>query len=110
MEFSKGDRKALRRIIEIGLQRELAVGLEKAEAVLRDWRARKPEDHLDHYHLLFKTVRDFDKHIARRYDGMTGSNYPFIVWELLREGVLTKEDLTGLREEVISWLEMVMQV
>ncbi len=100
MEFSKGVRKKLRRIIEKGLQREYAIGLEKAESVIRDWRQKAPDDHRDHYLLLFKTIRDFDKHIARRYDIMRGSTYVFIVMQQLDDGVISLDDLEELPEEV----------
>lgn len=97
MELTKKDKGAARQIIEAGLQREFAKGLQEADAVLQDWK-EKLEDNREAYHTLFKTVRDFDKHIARRYDRMTGSNYLFIIAAQIQDGIITEADLTDLSE------------
>lgn len=108
MEFSKNERKKLRLFIERGLQREYAAGLEKAAAVMDDWRKKAPSDHREHYLELFKTVHNHDKHIARRYDRLSGSNYGLTVLGLLQEGVLTEEDLEGLSEETLAKFRFVL--
>ena len=71
MELSKKDRKVARQIIEDGLQKEFGKGLDKIDKVLKKWKEEK-QDNRESYHLLFKTIKDFDKHIAKRYDNMTG--------------------------------------
>ena len=51
------------------------------------------------YHLLYKTITKFDKHMARRYDGMTGSRYLFIVAAQLADGVISMNDLKDFSGE-----------
>jgi len=43
---------------------------------------------------------DFDKHISRRYDRISGSNYLFIIAGQLLDGVITENDLSNLSGEV----------
>ncbi|MEP7374571.1 MAG: hypothetical protein ABI675_14350 [Chitinophagaceae bacterium] len=50
----------------------------------------------DSYRSLFKAVRDFDKHIASRYDHIRGSMYVFVMAGLLHDKLITEEDLNGL--------------
>ena len=77
MELSKKDKKVAREVIEKGLQIEFANGLKKAEKVIENWK-KNPGQNREAYHLLFSAIYDFDKHIARRYDRMTGSKYFYI--------------------------------
>jgi hypothetical protein len=97
--LSKKDKKVARQIIELGLQREFESGLKKASVVLDEWKA-KARDNRDSYHLLFKTIRDFDKHIAARYDHMTGSRYGLIVVQQLIDGIIDESELSGFSDEV----------
>lgn len=97
MELSKKDKKIARQIIEKGLQKEFADGLTAADSVLCDWK-NKSTGNRDAYHLLYKTITDFDKHIARRYDRMSGSNYLFIIAAQLHDGVIDEKDLEELSE------------
>ena len=99
MELSKSDKKVAREVIEKGLQIELANGLKEAEKVISEWKNNQ-QNNRDAYHLLYKTIRDFDKHIARRYDRITGSNYIFIVMEQFVDGIITEEDLKDFSPEV----------
>jgi len=92
MELSKKDNRAARDIIEKGVQREFANGLNEANAVIQKWK----NNHLGNreaYHLLFKKITDFDKHIARRYDGMSGSRYFITIENLFAEEIITEEDI-----------------
>ena len=78
MELSKADKKAAREIIEKGLQQEFANGLDRSYQILADWKAGNKGTR-DTYHALYGHIRDYDKHIARRYDNMSGSKYLFII-------------------------------
>ncbi len=98
MELSKKDKKIARQIIEKGLEKEFANGLYAADSVLSDWK-NKSTGNRETYHLLYKTITDFDKHIARRYDGMSGSNYLFIIAAQLHDGVIDQKDLEELSED-----------
>ena len=94
-ELTKPEKKAARAIIEKGLRREMEANLSKLEAILADWR-RSHKDVKETYYSIYKTLTGFDKHIARRYDGMTGSKYLLIIIGQLRDGVVTDEDLSEL--------------
>ena len=97
MELSKSDKKAARIIIEKGLSQEFVNGLKEFSKILKNWEEKK-SDNRETYHTLYKSIRDFDKHIARLYDNMTGSHYLFIIVAQLRTGVVNDSDLDGLSE------------
>ena len=109
MELSKKDKKAAREIIEAGLQKEFAKGLFDADSILNDWK-NKTKSNQEAYHSLYKHLIGFDKHIARRYNGMTGSNYLFIIAGQLRDGVISENDLNGLSEEVRLAIKMIADI
>ncbi len=103
MELSKANKKVAREVIEKGLQIEFTDALNKADALLQKWKKHDLENRKA-YHLLFKTIKNFDKHIAARYDGMTGSGYFITVVSLFIDGIITKEDIKGFSPEVIEAL------
>lgn len=96
--LSKREKKVARDIIEKGLQIEYAKCLYDADTVLQNWKD-KGTDNSESYHLLYKTVKNNDKHIARRYDGMTGSSYIYIIAAQLADGIISIDDLKEFREE-----------
>jgi len=100
-EFSKADKKIVRQIIETGLQREFANGLSKMGKIIKDWEDNGTNNQ-ETYYKLYKAVKNFDKHIDRRYDNMTGSKYKMIVSSQLFDEVISEEDLNGLSEEAKS--------
>lgn len=99
MELSKKDKKIAREMIEKGVQIEFSNGLNEANAVIKKWENRTLENR-EAYHLLFKTIKNFDKHIAQRYDVMTGSRYFETVVVLYAEGIITDEDIMNFSPEV----------
>jgi uncharacterized protein involved in tolerance to divalent cations len=99
LNLSKKDKKVAREIIEKGLHKEFAKGLFDADSVLHDWK-NNVRDNRESYHLLFKTIKEFDKLIAARYDGMTGSKYIFVIAGQLLDGFITEEDIAGFSESV----------
>lgn len=103
MELSKKDKKVARGIIEKGVQIEFANGLNQADAVIQKWKNNQLGNR-EAYHLLFKKIKDFDKHIARRYDAMSGSGYFLTVANLFADGIITEEDIKDLSKEVIEEL------
>jgi hypothetical protein len=98
MELSKKDKKTVREIIELGLQREYSNALNDADKILSAWKNRS-KDNSETYHSLYKHIRDFDKLLARRYDNITGSKYLFIIAAQLYDGVISENDLTDLSDE-----------
>ena len=92
MELTKKDKKIARELIETGLQKEFAKGLFDADTILTKWK-NKSIDNREAYHSLYKQITGFDKHIARRYDDMTGSKFLLIVAAQLRDGIILENDL-----------------
>ncbi len=97
MELTKADKKAARKIIETGLQTELKQRLLIGGSIVKEWE-RTDGDNKTYYHKLYLAVTDFDKHIARRYDGMTGSKYLFIIAAQLNDGIISEDEITELSE------------
>lgn len=113
MELSKREKKIARQLIETGLQREFAEGISAIDAIVQDWKRQAPSDHKATYHLLYKTLIDFDKHIARRYDNMSGSKYFFIVVDQVLDGVLPETELDCFspetRQKIFGYLKMAQE-
>jgi len=108
MELSKQEKKVAREIIETGLQKEFAKGLFDADTILNQWK-NKSTDNRDAYHLLFKKITDFDKHIARRYDGMTGSKYLFVIAAQFQDGIISESDLEKCSERVKQAVKLIAE-
>ena len=98
MELSKADKKVARKIIELGLQKERLKGLNKVDSVLQSWKEKKIDEE-DAYHLLYKTIIELDKHIARRYDSISGSKYLLVIVSQVRDGVITEDELREFSEK-----------
>jgi hypothetical protein len=112
MELSKGDKRIARTIIEKGLMKEFAEGLNKADKILNDWKQGKG-DVRESYHALFKHISDFDKGIARRYDGMRNSVLIFVVLQQLNEKLIEEQELQAfsadgqeLIQRILSFRDM----
>ncbi|SFE35560.1 hypothetical protein SAMN05518672_105381 [Chitinophaga sp. CF118] len=99
VELSKKDKRIARDVIEKGLQKEFQQGLQQFDAILQKWK-NEQQDNRDIYHNLFKSVHDFDKHIARRYDNMKGSTYLLILVAQLMGNLICEEDLIELNPDV----------
>jgi hypothetical protein len=99
MEISKSDKKIAKEIIDAGLQKEFAKGLDDARLILNDQLTNGAANR-ETYHLLFGHIYEFDKHIASRYDGMKPSRYISIIAAQLYEGYNAEQDLEPLSEEV----------
>ena len=108
MDLSKKDKKVAREIIDKGLQWELESGLTKADAILQSWKS-KAKDNKDTYYQLYKHIVNFDKHIARRYDGITGSRYLITITGQMLDNVIHEEDLVDFSEEVQHYLYQVKE-
>lgn len=108
MELSKKDKKVAREVIETGLQREFEAGLSKTEELLLHWRKGEC-DNRESYHAVYKHVKYFDKHIARRYDGITGSRYLLTITGQLLDDVIHEEDLVEFSKEVQLYLKQVVK-
>lgn len=100
MQLTKSEKKIARELFERCMQQEFSTGLQKFDALLANWKSGKFTTNQDAYHALFKAVASFDKHIARRYDGLTGSGYFFLLMDLYNHDLVSDEDLEPFRPEV----------
>jgi hypothetical protein len=106
MELPKSEKKIVHEIIEIGLLREFAKGLTKADSIIENWK-NHIKDNRESYHLLYKHISQFDKHIARRYDNMTGSKYLFVLAGQFAENVISENDLENVPEHIIQAIKLI---
>ncbi len=107
-ELSKKERKIARSIIEAGVQREFEKGLQSIDSILLNWKDKKTNNR-ESYHMVYKTLTDFDEHIAQRYDGMMGSKYLFIIAAQLNDGTITEDDLMEFSAETIRRIKFIIQ-
>lgn len=118
MELTKSDKKLCRKLMHIGIERECEkfvremqklsskpIPLDELGAPYREengfvvegpWHKR--------YITQFRKVKNFDKHVARRYDGITGSHYLDCVLDLYYNDVITDDDIAPLSEEPRNYL------
>lgn len=116
---SKQIRRKYRELVNRALERECKTFIDKIGALSEEeipadensaeykeengFAVRGP--YTNHYHKIFSEVKDFDKHIARIYDGSNSLSYNIDrVFFLYREGVLTDDDINELGEEEVTRL------
>lgn len=103
IELSKKDKKAARQIIETGLLREFDQGIQKLDAIIAQWHTDKTDSRKT-YLELYETLMNHDKHISRRYDGMTGSKYILILIAQLADGTIGPDDLQLLNVDTQQYI------
>ena len=75
---------------------------------MNDWKSELLGNQ-DTWHRLYKKITTFDKYIARRYDGMTGSNYLLVIIGQLRDGLISESDLENFSQEVRQVLKQFVE-
>jgi hypothetical protein len=109
-ELPKSQKKIAREIIEKGLLREYQNGIEKADAVIEKWKSGKL-DNREAYISIYKKLTSHDKHLARRYDNMSGSKYLMIISGQVADGVVSFDELGELndqaRQVIQNWLDVI---
>jgi hypothetical protein len=108
-EPTKKDKKILRQAIDIGLEKDFLSGILKLEAIIAQWKENKGESRAT-YHELFKALKDHDKIISRRYDGLTGGRYVNLVCELLGNDSITEKDLAELNAELLAYIKSTQSI
>lgn len=98
-DLSKSQKKIARKILEKGLQKEYVDGIIKLDDIIAKWKANV-HSNKETWLELYKTLTKHDKHISRRYDGMTGSGYLYIIAGQLADGIINKNDLIDFDENV----------
>lgn len=98
-ELPKKDKKVARQLMDKGLLIEFEQGLNSFAAILKEWKAANG-DAKETYYKIFTAVKDFDKHIARRYDGIGGSRYLETVIAQLADDVYDISEIEAFSPEV----------
>jgi hypothetical protein len=101
MELSKSEKRLARALLSQSVEKEFALGLGKFDEIIQQWQDGK-HDNRESYYAVFKAVKDFDKHIARRYDDISNSLLFDKVIELMHDKLIIEEDLKGFSEEIIE--------
>jgi hypothetical protein len=104
-ELSKREKKIARGCIDKGLEAEFREAMQIFDTILRDWRSGKFATNKEAYHQLFEAVGKKDDAIARRYDGLTGSQWLVTVAATLRDGYISAEDIEDFSDETKSIIE-----
>ena len=99
LELTKSQKRIARQIIETGLQCEYEAGIKKLDKIISKWK-RKEIDNRDAYLKLYGSLTNHDKHIARRYDRMSGSRYLYIIAAQLADKVIAVEELNDFPEDI----------
>ena len=109
-ELPKSQKKIARGIIEKGMQREYQNGIEKVDAVIEKWKSGKM-DNREAYISIYKKLTSHDKHLAHRYDSMSGSKYLMIISGQVADGVISFEELSELNDQakqvIKNWLDVI---
>ena len=106
MELNKEQKKIARRLIDIELERECAVfNLRMKTLANHHLNTKLAKPNHQRYLDIYKLTNEFDKHIADRYDGMSGSRYFMTVVNLYCDGVLKDEDLIEFDDEVFMQIK-----
>lgn len=103
IELTKPQKKIARQLISLALQRECEDFLNSTRNFLREAESNGEDAHAN-YLSLFKKVNDFDRHIARYYDGMSGSRYLITVLNRYCAGTLTDKDIALFDEDMQKYL------
>lgn len=107
IELTKKDKKIARAIIEMGLQKDYAIAITKADAIINDWKNKKL-DNREAYLALYARIHKSDKLIARRYDNMSGSKYIYIIAGQLIDGIIEEDDLNEFSDDAIQTIKMLV--
>ncbi|MDL2282325.1 hypothetical protein LJC44_04340 [Parabacteroides sp. OttesenSCG-928-G06] len=99
LELSKSQKKIARELIGDSLQKECGRFIEEVKVFIPNQEQESKNPH-EIYLNLYKKVKSFDKHIARRYDDLRGTTYYRILVGLLLDEIITSEDLNRFDEEM----------
>lgn len=103
IELPESQKKIARELIEKSLQIECTQFIEETETLI-DKQKREGKSAHEIYLNLYKKTRMFDKHIARRYDDMSGSRYVITLLGLIHDKILIQEDIDRFDEDVHEYL------
>jgi hypothetical protein len=118
ISLTKADKRKCRELIHVGLERECEKYVKEMQKLVNTpiplaelnepyreengfsvegpWHKR--------YIALYKKTASFDKHIAQRYDGMTGGHYLDDVLSLYCEGIISDDEIAPLSDDPHEFL------
>ena len=98
-DLSKREKKIARELIEKGLREEFKRGMLSFDAILQQWKSENG-DIKEYYYKIFSALKDFDRGIARRYDGMRGSDYELVIVGQLMDELYDLSEIDEFSPEV----------
>ena len=107
--LSKKEKAVLRQLIEKGVQAEYKNALEDAAAIIQKWQNNELTGR-EAYQELFKSIKENDKFIARRYDHVTGSHYVSTVVGIYRDKQISDEDLSELTDDLREYIKRIAAI
>ena len=118
ISLTKADKRKCRELIHIGLERECEKYVKEMQELAckpiplaelnepyreeNGWSVEGPWH--KRYIALYKKTREYDKHVANRYDGMSGGHYIDGVLGLYLDGIISDEEIAPLSEEPREFL------
>lgn len=106
MDLTKEQKRIAKRLIDIALERECAVfNLRIKTLAGHHLNTKLTKPNHQRYLDIYKLTTKFDKHIADRYDGLSGSRYFMTVVNLYCDGVLKDEDIIEFDDEVFMQIK-----
>ena len=123
ISLTKADKRRCRELIHIGLERECEqfvkdilqlasrpIPLAELNEPYREENGFSVEGPWHKRYIdLYKKTEEYDKHVAERYDGMSGGHYIDGVLGLYLDGIITDEEITPLSDEPREFLKMYKQ-
>jgi hypothetical protein len=106
INLTKSEKKLARELFDIGLQREFKEAIANVENILKEHK-NNLKDNRDTYHGILSYMKNHYRHLQKRYDSLSGSDYIFILAWLLKDNVISKEEIAGFRSEVKEILDKI---
>lgn len=118
INYGKKDKRILRELKHLGLERECQRFVKSMQALaerpipLAELNAlyQEVDGHSvegpwhKRYIQLFRKTMEFDKHVARRYDGAQGARCLDCVLDLYCDDLISDEEIAGLSDEIREFL------
>jgi len=119
ISLTKEDKRLCRELMHLGLERECkkfvldiqelstkVIPLEEQNAPYQEVEGRSVEGPWHkRYIALFRKTQSYDKHVARRYDGISGGRYLDCVLDLYCSDWISDEEIEPFSEEPRSFLQ-----
>jgi hypothetical protein len=107
-ELSKSDKKAARKVIDLGMARELDLGVKEFDALIAKLKEGSATTS-DTYWAISEAYRKHNKKIRQRYGDIRGSTYILTITGLLADKVIHEIDLNEFSPQTREYLIGVYQ-